>query len=111
MQLTTEVVGAVGVVRVRGEVDTVSAPELHEAAAAMFSEGARSLVIDCREIDFIASDGLDVMVRLHKEAHAQGGTVTVRRPSAFTYRLIQATSLDTVLLIDGLPEPNGDPVG
>jgi stage II sporulation protein AA (anti-sigma F factor antagonist) len=105
MQLSTEVVGDVGVIGVRGEVDTISAPQLHEAAVAMFGKGARSLVMDCAEIDFIASDGLAVMVRLHNQAHAHGGTVTVRNPSALTYRLMQATCLDTVFEIDGLPDP------
>ena len=67
---------------------------------------ARNLVIDCCEIDFIDSAGLQVMVRAHKEAQAQGGTVTVRRPSAFTLRLLQTVGLDTVLIVDGLPEPD-----
>ena len=111
MQLNTEIVGDVGVIRVRGEVDAITAPKLHETATEMLSDGARSLVIDCHDIDFIASDGLEVMIRVWEQAHTQGGTLTVRRPSALTYRLMQLTRLDTVLLIDGLPEPNGDLVG
>ena len=104
MQLSTEVVGDVGVIRVRGDVDSIEAPNLDDAAMALLADGARSLVIDCRDIDFIDSAGLQVMVRAHQEAHAHGGTVTVRRPSAFTLRLLQTVGLDTVLIIDGLPE-------
>ena len=61
-------------------------------------------MIDCRDIEFIDSSGLDVMVEAYKLAHAKGGTVTVRRPTAFTYRLLQVSGLDTVLLIEGSPE-------
>ena len=50
------------------------------------------------------------MVQAHNEAHAEGGTVTVRRPSVFTLRLLQIVGLDTVLIVDGLPEPDGTTV-
>ena len=70
MQLSTEVVGDVGVIRVRGDVDSIEAPNLDDAAMALLADGARSLVIDCRDIDFIDSAGLQVMVRAHQEAHA-----------------------------------------
>ena len=107
MQLSTEVVGDVGVIRVRGEVDSIEAPNLDEAVTDLLGDGARSLVIDCHDIHFIDSAGLQVMVRAHKEARAHGGTVTVRRPSAFTLRILQTVGLDTVLIVDGLPEPDG----
>ena len=110
MQLSTEVVGDVGVIRVRGEVDSIEAPNLDDAAMDLLGDGARSLVIDCRDIDFIDSAGLQVMVRAYKEATTHGGTVTVRRPSAFTLRLLQTVGLDTVLIIDGLPEPDSTTV-
>ena len=76
----------------------------------LLGDRARSLVLDCRDVDFIDSGGLQVMVQAHNEAHAQGGTVTVRRPSAFTLRLLQIVGLDTVLIVDGLPEPDGTTV-
>jgi anti-anti-sigma factor len=104
MKLSTEVVDDVGVIRIRGEVDSTEAPSLDDAAMDLLGDGARSLVIDCRDIAFIDSAGLQVLVRAHQEAHAHGGTVTVRRPSAFTLRLLQTVGLDTVLIIDGLPE-------
>ena len=110
MQLSTEVVGDVGVIRVRGDVDSIEAPNLGAVVMELLGDRARSLVIDCRDIDFIDSAGLQVMVQAHNEAHAHGGTVTVRRPSAFTHRLLQTVGLDTVLIIDGLPEPDGTTV-
>lgn len=110
MQLSTEVVGDVGVIRVRGDVDAITSPKLHETATEMLGDGARSLVIDCHEVDFIASDGLNLLIRLHNQAHELGGTVTVRSPSSLIHRLLRITALDTVLLIDGLPEPSADPV-
>ena len=104
MQLSTEFVGDAGLIRVRGDVDVIHAPKLHQAGTEMLNDGARSLVIDCRDIEFIASDGLEVMIRLNEEAHTQGGTLTVRRPTSFFCRLMEITRLDTMLIIDGLSE-------
>ena len=73
MQLSTEVVDVVGVIRVHGDVDAFHAPTLYETATEKLGDGARSLVIDCRNIDFIASDGLGVMIRLHEQTQARGG--------------------------------------
>lgn len=108
MQLNTEVVDGVGVIRVRGEVDCLEAPTLDAAAAQLLGNGARSLVIDCRDVGYIDSAGLQVLVGAYNRAHAQGGTVTVRQPSRFTYRLLRAVGLDTVLEVEGVPDPAPD---
>jgi anti-sigma B factor antagonist len=100
MHLSTQVVGDVGVIHIDGEVDTVHAPELREAAERLLGDGARSLVIDCRAIEFIDSAGLQAMVQSFKAAQAQGGTVTVRDPSEFTLKLLRLSGLDEVLLIE-----------
>ena len=108
MQLSSEVIGDVGIIRVRGEVDTLESPKLDHTATTLLNDGAHNLVIDIRDVDFIASDGLRVLVHAHEQAHARGGKLTIRRPSALAYRLIRLTSLDTVFVIDGLPDADGD---
>ena len=78
---------------------------LDEAAGQLLGDSARSLVIDCQDVAFMDSAGLQVLVRAYQQAHEQGGTVTIRHPSAFIERLIQITGLDTVLVIDGDRDP------
>jgi anti-sigma B factor antagonist len=107
VQLSTELVGDVGVIHVQGEVDIVQAPKLTEVASEMLGNGARSVVVDGRDIEFIDLSGVRALVTIQRRAEDQGGTVTLRQPSALTYRLLQATLLDTVLLIDGVPQPYG----
>ena len=101
MHLSTRVVGDLGVIHIDGEVDTVHAPKLREAAERLLADGAHSLVIDFRDIEFIDSAGLQAMVQSYKAADARGGTVTVRHPSDFTLKLLRLSGLDEVLLIEG----------
>jgi anti-sigma B factor antagonist len=111
MHLSTEVEGDIGMIRVCGDVDVLEAPKLDNAIAWMLDDGARSLVIDIRDVDFIASDGLRALIRAHKQTREHGGTVTIRRPSPLAYRLMQITALDTVLDFDGLPDSGNGRVG
>jgi anti-sigma B factor antagonist len=102
MFMNMEVVGDVGVIRVRGEVDLLEAPRLDEVAQKMLGDGAHTLVIDLDGVPFMDSSGLRVLIEAHRRAHAQGGTVTVRHPSRFIHSLLQLTGLDQVLLVDGV---------
>jgi anti-sigma B factor antagonist len=107
-----EVVAGVGVIRVQGDLDVISAPKLKEAVDGALVDGARNLVIDCRAVDFVDSSGLRVFLHAHQRSHEHCGIVTVRCPSPFMNHLLQITGLDAVLQIDGTPEPDaprGDP--
>jgi anti-sigma B factor antagonist len=100
-----EVVRDVGVIRVQGDLDVISAPDLQSAVDRLLGDGARSLVIDCQAVDFIDSSGLRVFVLAHQRAHERSGIVTVRRPSPFIVNLMQITGLDAVLQVDRTSEP------
>ena len=104
-----EVVGDVGVIRISGDVDHVSAPDLQAVADKLLHDGARCLVFDCSEVDFVDSAGLDVLVQTRQHAHDHGGTVTVRRPNNLMYRLLQLTALTSVLQVDHIPQAEWAP--
>jgi anti-anti-sigma factor len=100
MQLESEVVGDVGVIRIDGDVDDITVPKLDQATHGLLSDGARSLVIDCAALTFIDSTGLSALISAHREARLQCGTVTIRNPSPMVIRLLEITGLDNELTID-----------
>ena len=94
VHLSMEVVGCVGTIRVWGEVDAVSAPTLQDVADRMLRDGARDLVIDCRDIEFIDSTGLRAILHVCLRTQDGGGTATLRSPTEQTSRLLRITGLD-----------------
>jgi anti-sigma B factor antagonist len=102
VQLNSEVRGDLGVIRVTGDVDTLTAPDLNDLAERMLGGRTRNLVIDVRDVEFVDSTGLHALADAHRLADSRSGTVTVRGPGPFLHRLLQITGLDQVLVVDGL---------
>jgi anti-sigma B factor antagonist len=97
---TTRVADAV-VVRVAGEVDLASAPELGRALEAGF-EGVRCVVVDLSGIGFLDSSVLDVLVRGQADLAAQGIEFRVVSPSdRAVRRVFEITRLNDVLGVVG----------
>jgi anti-sigma B factor antagonist len=84
---------------VSGDIDLASAGVLRDAMARAL-EDAASLIVDVGGVGFIDSSGLTALVWGHWEAQKAGGSFSLRRPSAMLRRLMEVTSLDTLLAVD-----------
>ncbi len=66
--------------RVRGELDVATAPELAEYVESELSSGPRSLVIDLTDTTFLDSSGARQLVRSARQAAAAGTSLQVVCP-------------------------------
>src|SRR5688572_8578380 len=82
-------------VRVVGELDIQTAPQLAEALESVKS----SVVVDLAGVTFIDSTALGVLVRAHHQAEADGQRLVLAHPTPMTRRVLDITALDTVLNI------------
>jgi anti-anti-sigma factor len=92
------------VVVVRGELDLATAPELQAALSERLDAG-QDVVLDLRELAFLDSTGLRVLVATH--ARAEGGEqsfLIVRpRPGAMIEKILAISGVENVLdLIDDI---------
>ncbi len=85
--LDVERSGEVAVVTVRGDLDLASAPRLRTLALDELLAGQRRLVLDLRDLEFVDSVGLGMIVAILKRARGLGGdlelvvdTERIRRP-------------------------------
>jgi anti-anti-sigma factor len=86
----------------RGELDLATAPELEELAIPRV-RGGRHVVLDLRELDFMDSSGVRVLVTLHALAQDGDGDLTVVRGPAGSAvrRVLEVSGLEGVLdLVD-----------
>jgi anti-sigma B factor antagonist len=82
-----------------GDIDLASAGVLRDAMARALEERA-SLIVDVGGVGFIDSSGLTALVWGHWEALKAGGSFSLRRPSPMLRRLMEVTSLDSLLVVE-----------
>jgi anti-sigma B factor antagonist len=89
-------------VTVRGELDLATAPELEEIVMERIDAG-QDVVIDLRELEFMDSSGVRVLVAAHARAGRSGARLIVVRPGedSAVGKIIEVSGLDAELhLVD-----------
>ncbi|MBQ4446437.1 MAG: STAS domain-containing protein [Prevotella sp.] len=62
----------------KGELDTAAAIEVEETLKPLYESSGFDVVIDCTELEYIASSGLRILICILKSAKANGSKVIMR---------------------------------
>lgn len=91
--------GNVVVVRATGEIDSLTAPRLQKAVLEAVKADSQRVVVDLRDIQFIDSSGIAVLVRTAKRLKAGTRPPLDVLASAPVRRLLGLTGLDTLVTV------------
>jgi anti-sigma B factor antagonist len=80
------------VLRVSGEVDAYTAPQLRERVIQLLAGGARHIIADLRAVEFLDSTGLGALVGSLRRLREQGGSL----------KLVAAGKIVTIFRLTGL---------
>jgi len=61
-----------------GELDTAAAPETEKALQPLLESQGKDIVIDCTELEYIASSGLRILLGILKKAKEVGSRVVLK---------------------------------
>ena len=87
------------VVRLEGEIDVVSAPAAQERIAELQALGYRDIRIDLARVEFLDSQGINLLVGARKTALAAGGRMEIHNPPDRVMELLRLMRLDDVFTI------------
>ena len=87
--------GETAVVRVGGEIDLTSAPQLDEGLQDLVNGSVRDLTLDLSGVSFMDSTGLRVLLKTSKLLEGAGGKLALREPSDPVRRLLEVSGLDS----------------
>jgi anti-sigma B factor antagonist len=90
-----DVVNGARVVTAPEEIDITNAAGLR--AALLEAAGGRTLVVDMARTQFCDSAGLNVLVRAHKRARAEGGELLLVICAAAVLRIFALTGIDRLI--------------
>ena len=113
LDLSTRRHGDRAVVRVGGEIDLETAPQLGDHALEALRDVSPHLVIDLSDVTFMDSTGLKVLVTVRQRADLAGGSLAVTGASRTVLRLLSLTGLDQAFplydTVEDVPAPDGRP--
>lgn len=97
MQLTHDTQNGIAILALAGRLDTRGAPELESRGRAIFRDGARQLLVDMANVDYISSAGLRVLLVLAKEAAACGGRLSLCCLTPAVNEVMTNSGFDTII--------------
>jgi anti-sigma B factor antagonist len=90
-------VGGIPVVAAPEEIDITNAGVLRAALLQAAAQGNGTLVVDMSRTQFCDSAGLNVLVRAHKQAQAQGSEVLLVMSGGAVLRIFAVTGIDRLI--------------
>ena len=74
-----------------GEMDTAAAVEVETALQPLFDSKGKDIVLDCTELEYIASSGLRILLNLLKKVKAGGGRVIMKNVNEVIRDVLELT--------------------
>ena len=99
MNVTKKQTGSVLLVEIDGDINTITAPELH-AQVGEDLEGITSLVLDFKKVAYVSSAGLRVLLVLYKTMTAQNGDMVIRHVNKDVLDIFSMTGFDHFLKVE-----------
>ncbi len=93
------------VIGVTGELDLASSPGLEQELERVVNSGVELVIVDLRQLEFMDSTGLSVLVRAHQQAVEAGRRFAVVRGPQQVQRLLTLTGVaERLTLVDSPDE-------
>jgi anti-anti-sigma factor len=78
MNTKIEEIDAKYVATLEGEMDTAAAVEAEKVLKPIYNSNGKDVIIDCTNLEYIASSGLRILISILKGAKAGGSKVVLR---------------------------------
>jgi anti-anti-sigma factor len=85
----------VPVLVLRGDIDLETAPDLRNALQRLRDNGATTVVLDAKAVEFLDSVGISVLIAARQRLVDDGGGLVVRSPSRQMLRTLEIAGLTT----------------
>jgi anti-sigma B factor antagonist len=103
-QVQVHLEGSTKLISVSGELDLASGPELESELDKVSAPQTTLLVVDLRELEFMDSTGLSIIVRAHQRLAETGCELGLVRGSTQVQRLLDLTGVAERVRLVGAPE-------
>lgn len=83
-----------------GEVDIYTANDLKETLNDLLNENETNIRLDCKELDYIDSTGLGVLIGILKKLKNIEKNIIISNPRSNISKLLKITGLDKIFVME-----------
>ena len=83
-----------------GSFDTLAAEQSESTVKELEALATKPMIIDCNALDYIASSGLRVLLRLRKACAANGQQVTLLGVNENVMEVLKVTHFDRMFILE-----------
>ena len=100
MKTTIQEIDGKYVATLNGEMDSAAATEAEEVLKPLYTSGGKDVIIDCTDLEYIASSGLRILLSILKGAKASGSKVTLRNMNDDIKNVFKLTGFINIFEVD-----------
>lgn len=96
MKTTIQEIDGKLVASLSGELDTAASQETQEALQPLLNSEGKDIVIDCTELEYIASSGLRIFLSILKQAKTVGSRVVLKNVNEVVRDVLELTGFVSI---------------
>lgn len=97
MQIKTNISNQNLIISLSGRLDTITSPQLEEEINRNSLDGIKTVTLDMRELEYISSAGLRVILMLYKKMTGAGGRLRLINVNDMIMEILTMTGMDSFL--------------
>lgn len=100
MQIKTEINNSKLIISLNGRLDTITSPQLEEKINNISLDEIEIFILDVKELEYISSAGLRLVLKVHKKMTAQGGQLKLINVNDMIMEIFDMTGMSDFLDIE-----------
>ncbi|MGN0501382.1 MAG: STAS domain-containing protein [Ruminococcus sp.] len=100
MQIKTDVNNSKLLISLSGRLDTITSPQLEEEINNISLDEIETIIFDVKELEYISSAGLRLVLKAHKKMTAQGGQLKLINVNDMIMEILDMTGMSDFLDIE-----------
>ena len=96
MKTTVQEIDGKIVATLSGDLDTAAAQETEQALQPLLKSEGKEIVIDCTELEYIASSGLRILLSILKQAKGVGSRVVLKNVNEVVRDVLELTGFVSI---------------
>lgn len=100
MQIKSDISSKNIVISLIGRLDTITSPQLEEEINSSSLENIETVILDLKELEYISSAGLRVVLMIHKKMNKLGGQLKLINVNDMILNIFDMTGMSEFLNIE-----------